>query len=95
MSDLKERAARMKTELQAKLQPVELVIRDDSKRHAHHAGRNGIEGDETHFTISIVSDRFGGMNRVARHRLVNELLKPEFASGLHALSLSLSAPGEE
>ncbi|WP_025840784.1 BolA family protein [Asaia platycodi] len=94
MSDLKERAARMQAILDAALQPVEMTIRDDSKRHAHHAGRNGVEGDETHFTMTIVSDRFGGVNRVARHRLVNELLKPEFASGLHALSLTLSAPGE-
>ncbi|GBR07671.1 BolA family transcriptional regulator [Asaia siamensis] len=94
MSDLKERAARMKAALDVALQPVEMTIRDDSKRHAHHAGRNGIEGDETHFTMTIVSERFGGMNRVARHRLVNELLKPEFETGLHALSLKLSAPAE-
>lgn len=94
MSDLKERAARMKAALDAALQPVEMTIRDDSKRHAHHAGRNGIEGDETHFTMTIVSERFGGMNRVARHMLVNELLKPEFETGLHALSLKLFAPAE-
>ncbi|WP_336945543.1 BolA family protein [Asaia sp. HN010] len=94
MSDLKERAARMKAELDAALQPVEMTIRDDSKRHAHHAGRNGVEGDETHFTMTILSERFGGMNRVSRHRLVNDLLKSEFESGLHALSLTLSAPGE-
>ncbi|GAB6854610.1 BolA family protein [Asaia astilbis] len=94
MTDLKERAARMKAVLESELQPVTLTIRDDSKRHAHHAGRNGVEGDETHFTMTVVSTRFEGLNRVARHRLVNEILKPEFSTGLHALSLTLSAPAD-
>ncbi|CDG39343.1 MULTISPECIES: BolA family protein [Asaia] len=94
MTELKERAARMSRQLQDALAPAELTIRDDSKRHAHHAGRNGVEGDETHFTMTIVSPRFAGMNRVARHRLINEMLKPEFESGLHALSLKLHAPEE-
>ncbi|RUT25582.1 BolA family transcriptional regulator [Asaia sp. W19] len=93
MTELKERAARMKLRLDEALQPEALTIRDDSKRHAKHAARNGIEGDETHFTLTIVSARFDGMNRVARHRLVNDLLKPEFDTGLHALSLTLSTPG--
>jgi len=94
MTELKERAARMKLRLDEALQPETLTIRDDSKRHAKHAGRNGIEGDETHFTLTIVSAQFDGLNRVARHRLVNGLLKPEFETGLHALSLTLSTPGE-
>ncbi|WP_222548763.1 BolA family protein [Asaia lannensis] len=94
MIELKERAARMTRQLQEALQPVELTIRDDSKRHAHHAGRNGVEGDETHFTMTIISDRFEGMNRIARHRMINTLLQPEFDTGLHALSLTLATPAE-
>ena len=42
----------------------------------------------------MVADCFTGMSRVARGRAVNEALAEEFASGLHALSLTLRAPGE-
>jgi BolA protein len=71
-----------------------LEIIDESSRHAHHGGRNGIEGDETHFHIAVVADAFTGVGRLARSRLIHEVLAAEFSSGLHALSLTLRAPGE-
>ncbi|MES1203681.1 MAG: BolA family protein, partial [Pseudomonadota bacterium] len=37
---------------------------------------------------------FAGLSRVARQRAVNEAVREEFASGLHALALELKAPGE-
>ena len=76
--------------LQQGLAPTKLEIQDDSARHAHHAGAKALGGGgETHFNIAITSARFDGLNRVARHRLVNDLLAEEFRSGLHALSLVL------
>ena len=69
-----------------------LQIEDDSAKHAGHSGAR--EGGETHYSVLVVSERFAGLNRVARHRLVNDALGAEFANGLHALALTLKAPGE-
>ncbi|WP_029604526.1 BolA family protein [Kozakia baliensis] len=95
MSELRERAVRMAGVLEKALEPQNLQIQDDSAKHAGHAAKKGLDGGETHFTISVVSPRFSGLNRVARHRLVNELLAPEFETGLHALSLVLLTPEEQ
>lgn len=88
----KTRAARLEATLHAAFRPVELVVQDDSARHAGHAGAS--PGGETHFSVRIVSDSFTGLSRVARSRAVNTALASEFTGGLHALSLHLRAPGE-
>ena len=60
-----------------------------------HAGHSGARAEgETHYNVLVVSERFSGLNRVARHRLINDALSDEFTAGLHALSLTLRAPGE-
>lgn len=47
------------------------------------------------FAVAIVSSAFAGKTQIARHRLVNSLLKDEFDNmGLHALSLRLKTPEE-
>jgi BolA family transcriptional regulator, general stress-responsive regulator len=81
------------------LEPQCLNIVDESDRHAGHAGiRTGPGhahyGGGTHYRVRIVSAKFTGLNRVARHRLVYDLLPAEFADGLHALALVAKAPGE-
>ncbi len=91
------RAQRIRTLLEEKLSPAALEIMDESDRHAGHIGRprGPQEGmAETHFRLTIVSDSFDGVSRVARSRMIHDLLKPEFATGLHALALSLRAPAE-
>ena len=86
------RVARIETALRDHLAPTILQIEDDSAKHAGHAGARA--GGETHYSVLVVSERFAGLNRVARHRLVNDALGGEFATGLHALALTLKAPGE-
>jgi BolA protein len=44
--------------------------------------------------VRIVANAFAGMTRLARHRAVNDLLKPEIDAGLHALAIEPAAPGE-
>jgi stress-induced morphogen len=89
------RAARIGQAIRARLTPALLEVEDDSRRHAGHAGTRGAgPGGETHFNILVVSGDFDGMGRVQRSRLVHDLLGDEFASGLHALSLTLRTPGE-
>jgi len=85
-------AESIRRKLEQTLQPQSLEIRDDSARHAGHAGAR--EGGESHFHVTAISSRFSGLNRVARQRLVYGTLAEELAGPVHALSLSLSAPDE-
>jgi BolA protein len=86
-------ADRIRRKLEEALQPAQLEIRDDSAKHAGHAGAR--KGGESHFHVTAVSPRFSGLNRVARQRLVYGALAEELAGPVHALSLTLRAPGEE
>jgi len=88
-----DRAGRIRAALEAALAPGRVAVIDDSARHAGHAGNPDGAG-ETHFSVHAVSPRFSGLGRLARHRLVNEALAAEFASGLHALTLRLETPEE-
>jgi len=73
--------------------PVRLEISDESYRHAGHEGARP-EG-ETHFSITIVSDAFIGQSRVARQRLVYQILAEELVTRVHALSLTTLTPDED
>lgn len=86
---MKDRIAARLTEA---LAPAHLEVRDDSHLHAGHADTR--PGGGSHFTVEIVSDRFAGLGRVARHRLVNEALAAELKSAIHALAIRAKAPGE-
>ena len=72
--------------------PQSLEVENDSHRHAGHAGSPGT--GESHFRVKIVSDKFTGLSRVERHRLVNEALAAELAGAVHALAMKTLAPGE-
>lgn len=91
-------------QLQVAFEPSELIVEDDSARHAGHAG--AAEG--SHFNLTIVSNRFNSKSRVARHRLVYDALAdalPHHASenktlaasgkrGIHALAIAAFTPEE-
>ena len=83
-------AADIETALAASLQPVMLTVQDDSHLHAGHAGAR--EG--RHFSVRVVSERFAGLSRVARHRLVYDSLQLLIPRGIHALAIEARAPGE-
>jgi BolA protein len=83
-------AADIQRELDATLHPDALEVQDDSHLHAGHAGAR--EG--RHFTVRIVSIRFAGLTRVARHRLVYDALNALIPRGIHALAIEARAPGE-
>lgn len=86
------RADRIRAALEAAFAPAEIIVADDSAQHAGHAGAQ--PGGETHYTVTLVSAAFAGQSRVARSRLVHEVLAGEFAAGLHALALRLMTPEE-
>lgn len=75
---------------------VKIELKNNSAAHAGHVenlGSNGFTG-ETHYQLYLVSPIFEGLSRIDRQRKINDLLKAEFASGLHALELQLKAPTE-
>ena len=73
------------------LAPEQIELRDDSARHAGHAGARDGGG---HFDLTIVSAQFAGKNTVARHRMVYEALGPLMRREIHALAIRAYAPGE-
>ena len=83
-------AVEIETELRSALQPLALEVQDDSHLHAGHAGAR--EG--RHFSVRIVSVRFQGLGRVARHRLVYDALHSLMPRGIHALAIDARVPDE-
>ena len=77
--------------LRARLQPVTFELVDDSARHAGHAGPASGGG---HYNIVVVSEKFEGLNRVARHRLVYEALDGMVGAEIHALAMRTLAVSE-
>ena len=86
-------ADQIRTKLTNGLRPIRLEVTDDSHLHAGHAGAR--EGGESHFTVEVVSGAFEGKNRVARQRLVYDLLRDELAGPVHALALRTLTPSED
>ena len=83
-------AETIRTKLMAALAPETLDIVDQSHLHAGHAGAP--EGGESHFRIHVVSAAFTGKTRIARQRLINDILKEELAGPVHALTMELAVP---
>ena len=75
----------------APLAPVELLIQDDSAQHAGHAGA---ASGGRHFSVTIVSEHFHGLSRIARHRAVLERVGDLIPHPVHALAIRAYAPGE-
>jgi BolA family transcriptional regulator, general stress-responsive regulator len=85
-----DRPARIRAAL-AGLEPESLDLVDESHLHAGHAGARSGGG---HFQLSIVSARFEGLGRVARHQLIYAALGSLMQTDIHALGIQARAPGE-
>ncbi|WP_020558637.1 BolA family protein [Thiofilum flexile] len=73
--------------LQATFAPDFLQVENESHLH------NVPQGSESHFKVTLVSERFTGKTLVSRHRLVNQALSIEL-SQIHALALHTLTPEE-
>ena len=80
--------------LRATLLPAKLEVQDDSHLHAGHAGAK--EG--RHFSVRVVSEAFNALSRVARHRLIYDVLKRQLegnaGGNIHALAIDARTPSE-
>ncbi len=85
------RIERMRERLVAQLAPSELLIEDESHKHAGHAGARDGRG---HFRVRIIAAVFSGQSLLARHRLVYAALGDLMQTDIHALALDARAPEE-
>jgi BolA protein len=85
-----ERIALIEARLAAALAPVSVSVRDDSAKHAGHAGAAA----GGHYTVTIVASAFAGKARVARHRMVYDALADAMQRGIHALAITAYTPEE-
>jgi len=53
-------------------------------------------GDAAHWRVVVISERFEGMGRLDRHRLVMQQLQPSLGDGkpIHAVEIKPLAPSE-
>jgi BolA protein len=72
------------------LEPLSIVIEDESHRHAGHAGAK----DGGHYKITIVAAVFAGHNTVKRHRLIYDAAGYLMRGSIHALSIRAFSPDE-
>jgi len=82
------RVDRLRAALEAALSPTLLEIRDDSAKHAGHAGAR--EGG--HFHVTIEASVFAGLSAVQRHRMVYAAAAELMGRDIHALSIDARAP---
>lgn len=86
-----DRQSLIHNQLQAKLKPTELRVKDQSQLHIGHKGADGGMG---HFDVTIVSEAFDGLNRIQRHRMVYDALTELLETDIHALRIKAFAPSE-
>lgn len=86
----------IRRKLTAAFAPADLLVEDESARHAGHAGATRDDGSrgETHFHVRIVSAAFDGLGRVERQRRIYAVLAEELGGPVHALSLVTLSPAE-
>ena len=85
-------AREMTRRLHDALQPTRFELTDDSASHHGHSGHN--PAGESHFSLTVESAAFTGLNRVARQRLVYKALGELMDARVHALAIRAVAPGE-
>ncbi len=84
------RVAMIRQRLVDALHPESLSIEDDSAQHIGHASAGG----GGHFTVTIVSNKFNGLNLIKRHRIVYAAVADMMNSEIHALSMKTYTPEE-
>ncbi len=82
----------LEQKLAAAFPGARIAVRDDSHKHAGHAGARP-EG-QTHFSVTVNSADFTGLSRLARHRAVMACLREELEGPVHALAIDAKTPEE-
>lgn len=80
-------ATEIKSRLQLAFAPTLLELRNDSAKHAGHAGDDGT--GESHWHLKIASAKFADMSRIARHRAIHVAIGADIMSRIHALGIEI------
>ena len=87
---MSERISLIERRLRERIAAERVEIMDDSAQHAGHVGAKA----GGHFSITVVSPKFSGLNAVQRHRLVYDALGELMRTDIHALSIRALTPAE-
>lgn len=79
--------AAIQQKLENEFETAFLSVENESHMH------NVAPGSESHFKVTIVSDRFRDQMLIKRHRMVNKTLEQELQQ-IHALALHTMTPEE-
>jgi BolA family transcriptional regulator, general stress-responsive regulator len=85
------RVEKLRAVLEQAFHPALLEIRDDSAKHAGHAGAR--EGG--HFHVTIEATAFEGVSQVQRHRMVYAAAAEMMGRDIHALSIEARPPASD
>lgn len=88
---MSNRFNKIKTRLEETFPPSQCHLQDDSAAHAGHAGAASGAG---HYSLKIVCQKFEGLNRISRHRLVYDAVGDMMHTEIHALVIVALAPSE-
>ena len=77
------RKSKIENIIKKNYEPDFFSVLDISEQHRGHESFK--ENVESHFEIIIVSEKFKSLNRIERHRMVNQSLREEFLSDLHSV----------
>ncbi len=77
----------IETKLEQAFAPEFLAVENESHMH------NVAPGSESHFKVTLASDKFNDLMLIKRHRMVNAVLADELQQ-IHALALHTLTPNE-
>ena len=69
------------------------LIENISTKHKKH--KQNITGEETHFIISVESNKFSKLSKLGRQKYFINILGNEIINKVHSISFKLTAPNEK
>ena len=75
------------------LAPTKLSIKNLSQKHAKH--KESAKHGGGHYSISVISEVFTGLNLKQRQEWVNGILSDLYNKSIHALKMDLKSPAED
>ncbi len=84
-----QRLELIRGQLESKLSPSVLEVVDESHLHVGHAGSREGKG---HFKVTIIAEKFRGLNPIKQHKLIYAVLAEFMKNDIHALSIDARVP---
>ena len=69
------------------------LIENTSNKHKKH--KQNIQGNETHFIISLESDKFSKLSKLERQKYFINILGKEIIDKVHSISFKLTTSNEK